>query len=217
MPIPQDVEIKKLVLGLLENNTYIVFHKKTKDTIIIDPADNPELIVKLIRNSKLKPLYVLLTHGHGDHIGAVNGLKEEFDVKIAVHSLDSAMILSPELNLSINHGCPVSTGKADVILGDGDTLKIGDIEFKVIHTPGHSQGGISLYHPGILFSGDTLFKGDVGRYDLPGSDVNDLFKSLQKLMSLPDETIVYPGHGPSTTISQEKRLNYSFKEISKSI
>ncbi|MFA5629625.1 MAG: MBL fold metallo-hydrolase [Dehalococcoidales bacterium] len=201
--------IKHLEVGLLEANCFIVGCEKEKKAMVVDPGGDAEIILREIQNLGLEVKTIVLTHGHGDHVSAANEVKSATGAKIAIHSDDIPLMQDSALcsmfGLDYN---PVNT--PDILLSEGDILKIGELEFTVIHTPGHSRGSVCLLGEGVLFSGDTLFNGSIGRTDLPrtGGDYNTIIKSIQtKLLTLDDETIVYPGHGPQTTIGAERRGN----------
>jgi len=199
---------ENLCVGELETNCYILGDEKTKEGIVIDPGGDFEIILKKLQALKLNCQYIVLTHGHIDHILAVPKLKEKTKAKILIHSKDSEMLNSPIKNLSIGMGFNFVCPKPDVLLEDGAVINCGTITLKVIHTPGHSPGGISLLGERIVFTGDALFNCSIGRTDFPGSSYEILIQSIKKkLLILPEETIVYPGHGPSTTIGEEKRFN----------
>ncbi len=199
--------IKLLVVGPLASNCYIVGDEATKEGVIVDPADEAEIILQSVAEFGLTIRSIILTHGHPDHIAALKEVKEATGAEIAVHTSDSEYHRQQALALTFGFRCP-SLPPPDRLLKDGDSLDIGELHFKVIHTPGHTPGGICLLGHGVLFSGDTLFNYGIGRYDLPGGDYAQLMNSLQAtLMALPDETIVYPGHGPKTTIGAERRDN----------
>ena len=185
--------LKKLVVGPYASNCYIVGSEKTKEGIIIDPGDDAEKILKTVEESGLKIKLIVITHGHVDHVGAVDKVRTATEAEAAIHANDAG-------------GREEETGKLKFFNG-GETIEVGELRFTVLHTPGHSAGGISLYGHGVLFTGDTLFNYGIGRYDLPDSSLSQLTNSLNKLLSLPDDTIVLPGHGPDTTIGTEKRGN----------
>ena len=189
-------------------NCYIIFDEKSKEIMCIDPAgDAPELsyMIQNILKGNLK--YIYLTHCHGDHIGGVAELKDRCGGKILIHRDDAQGLNDKNINLSGIIDIPEITLEADSRVDDGDSIHLGNLEFKVIHTPGHTMGSSSLYcdKEKCLFSGDTIFSGTWGRTDLPTSSREDIMKSItEKLIKLPDDTIVYPGHGKPTRIGDEK-------------
>ena len=178
-------------------NCYIILDEESKETMVIDPAGDCDKIVDMLEILKAKLKYIYLTHCHGDHIGAVTELKNRCGGRILIHRLDSEGLNDKNINLSGVVDLPEIELEADSRVDDGDLLHLGNLEFKVIHTPGHTKGGSSLYceKEKCLFSGDTLFRGTWGRTDLPTSSREEIMDSIvNKLMKLPDETIVYPGH-----------------------
>ena len=183
--------LKSLVLGPYGTNCYIVGAEAGGDGMVIDPGDEPKRIIQAIKDSKLNIKIIVITHGHGDHIGALEEIKKVTGAKTAIHEADANDLDKP----------------ADILLKGGESLTAGNLRFLVIHTPGHSPGGICLYGHGILFSGDTLFNFSVGRTDLGGSMSQLLNGIFTKLLVLPDSTKVYPGHGPATNIGDEKHSN----------
>ena len=191
--------IKQLKSGYMENFSYVVGCEKTRLAIAIDPGAEAERILCAADRENLKIVNIVNTHGHGDHTAGNAPLQTLTGAKIIIHKLDADRY--PE---------------ADILLNGEMTLKVGDITFKIIHTPGHTPGGICLYAQGNLFTGDTLFVGDSGRTDLPGGHRPALGKSIRRLMRLPDDTVIWPGHdyGPrtSSTIQWEKRNNVNAKE-----
>ena len=195
-------------------NCYIVLDEESKEIMVIDPAGDVDRIVEMIEilNGNLK--YIYLTHCHGDHIAGVTALKERCGGKILIHRGDSEGLNNPDINLSGYIGLPEIELEPDSRIDDEDLIHLGNLEFKVIHTPGHTKGGTSLYCDSekCLFSGDTLFRGTWGRTDLPTGSLDDIMYSISnKLMKLPDETIVYPGHGKSTMIQDEKPIYLELK------
>ena len=196
-------------------NCYIIFDENSKEVMCIDPVgdvDKIEYMIKEILHGNLK--YIYLTHCHGDHIGGVTELKNRCGGKILIHRFDSEGLNDANINLSTIIDLPKIELEADSRVDDEDKIHIGDIEFLVIHTPGHTKGSTSLYceKEGCLFSGDTLFRGTWGRTDLPTSSREDIMNSIiNKLLILPDNTIVYPGHGKSTMIKDEKPIYLELK------
>ena len=195
-------------------NCYIVQDEKSKETMVIDPAGDVDKIVEMldILNANLK--YIYLTHCHGDHIGGVKELKERKGGKILAHRNTAENLLDPNISLTTYIGLEGLVIQVDSRVDDGDLIHLGNLEFRVIHTPGHTKGSTSLYceKEGLLFSGDTLFRGTWGRTDLPTSSFVQIIDSItKKLLILPDETIVYPGHGKSTLIKEEKPIYLELK------
>ena len=202
--------LKTLVVGPFASNCYIVGSESSKQGIIIDPGAEAKLILRTVNDLGLTIHLILITHAHIDHIGALAPVKEGTGAKFAIHEAEAAAGLGmfSRMLSSMSGGSFSQPPKPDRLLKDGDNIDIDDLSFTVLHTPGHSPGGISLYGHGIIFSGDTLFNHGIGRTDFPGCSYEQIVDSIQnKLMTLPDETIVYPGHGPATTIGEEKRGN----------
>ena len=195
-------------------NCYILQDENTKETMVIDPGGEANKIIELLDILQAKVKYIYLTHCHGDHIGAVNQLKQAKGGKVLIHSEDAENINNPDINLGPYMNIQLDPIEVDSRVYDGDLLHVGNIELKVIHTPGHTIGGSSLYSEKekMLFSGDTLFKGTWGRTDLPTSSFKDVINSISnKLMILPDSTIVYSGHGEVTTIREEEPIYYTLQ------
>jgi glyoxylase-like metal-dependent hydrolase (beta-lactamase superfamily II) len=200
------VEIKTLATGPLETNCYIVWDEATKEAMVVDPGDEPDRIMDHAEGLKIK--LIVLTHAHWDHAGAVPEIKEATGAQIAFHPDDDQAYRSVSEQAAFWGFKSDSMPEPDRMLKEGDELKIGKLSFEVLHTPGHSPGCICLFGEGVLFAGDTLFKGSVGRTDLPGGSAELLKDSFRRLMALPPETRVFPGHGPPSTIGQERRDNF---------
>ncbi len=200
--------IRKLEVGPIMANCFILGCERTREALVIDPGDDADQILMELSSHALKVKYLVNTHGHFDHVGANQRMKTVTGATLAIHPEDAPML--SELSQSARmFGLSVENSPApDLLLADGDTLTFGDITMTVLHTPGHSRGGICLYTPGHLFSGDTLFAGSIGRTDLPGGDYDTLIASIRnRLLILPPGTVVYTGHGPETTVDREKKLN----------
>jgi len=196
--------LETLPVGSVAANCYIFGCANTKEAVIIDPGAEDGLIKARISALGLKPIYVINTHGHGDHIGANSKMK----LPILIHASDAQYLMNPLKNMSAMVGAPVSSPPASRLLEDGETIEVGELTLEVMHTPGHTPGSICLKCGEIIFTGDTLFAEGYGRTDLPGGVEYKLIKSVrERLFTLPDETKVYPGHGPATTIGHEKGHN----------
>ena len=205
--------VRKLVVGDLQTNCYVLGDEKSKEGAVIDPGGDPEKIEKVIEKEKLNIKYIILTHGHADHIAALTELKKKTNALILIHPADSDMLVDPTYNLSIFTGQDLVCPKADKFLDDGDKVEVGGFELEVLHTPGHSPGGISLFTDKMIFTGDALFCGGIGRTDFPGASHTQLLNSIkEKILTKPDDTVVYSGHGPDTTIGEEKRNNPWIRE-----
>jgi glyoxylase-like metal-dependent hydrolase (beta-lactamase superfamily II) len=204
------MRIERFQLGSLWTNCYVVANS-TKDAFVIDPGGPTAEVKRFIAENGLCVKRILLTHGHGDHIAGLEEIRDLASDGTAIHSEDEDCVTNPSKNLSSMMGTSFKFKGADLTLKDGDTISAGDMSVKVIHTPGHTKGGCCFYisegDEALLISGDTLFARSVGRTDLPGGDERELLKSLKKLDSFPDSLPVYPGHGPSTTLGEERMLN----------
>lgn len=199
----------EIVGGMMMQNCYFAIEESTNDAIVIDPGNDADVLINLIEKEKLNLKYIVLTHGHYDHIGACESIKEKYNVPIVAGLGEDVLLEKAENNLSRFRTGDIEI-KADIYLEDKEVFKFGEnLSFKTIATPGHTPGGICLYFEkeGVLFSGDTLFLGSVGRTDFPYSNTKDLMNSLKKLQALPDDTVVYCGHGDKTSIGTEKRIN----------
>ncbi len=200
--------IKELAVGPLMANCIILGCEKTKEAVVIDPGDETERILWSLADLELKVKYIINTHGHFDHVGGNREMKDATGADILIHALDAPMLSQLSASAAAFGLSSEDSPPPDQTVEDGDTLSFGNITLKVIHTPGHSPGGISLYTNGNVFVGDTLFAGSIGRTDLPGGDYDTLISSIQKkLFVLGDDVRVFSGHGPETTIGRERRYN----------
>lgn len=207
------MQVKRLVVGALGVNCYIVYDE-AKEAAVIDPGDDGERILEFIQENELKIKYIINTHAHADHIGANNTVKEQTGAQLLISAADAPWLENPNYNLSAFMGQSIISCGADVILKEGDTIRFGNIELRVLETPGHTPGGICLWGDGVLFSGDTLFSGSIGRCDFPFGSMEQLITSLKaKISDLPPATKVYPGHGPATTIGDELAMNPYLNEV----
>ncbi|MBN2643983.1 MAG: MBL fold metallo-hydrolase [Desulfuromonadaceae bacterium] len=200
--------IKALAVGPLQVNCYLVVCPQTRKTLIVDPGDEGERILEVLEQEKLQPELLVNTHGHFDHVGANSLLIEKTGVALAMHREDLPL-LKVAARHAASYGLPaVESPLPTRYLANGDLIEIGSLSFEVIHTPGHSPGGICLYGEGHLFSGDTLFAGSIGRTDLPGGNLEQLLSHIRsQLLVLPEATVVHPGHGPDSSIGREKTIN----------
>lgn len=201
--------LKTLAVGMYETNCYVVGSESTKQGMIVDPGAEPGNILNMVEKLGLSIAWIVITHTHFDHIGALKAVKDATGAKLAMHEAETEGAKQAiDQALGVMTGSVGKPAKPDRLLEDGDIIDIGDLQFTVLHTPGHSRGGISLVGQGVVFSGDTLFNSGVGRTDFPGCSHTQLMASIRnKLMALPDETVVFPGHGPETTIGAERRIN----------
>jgi len=200
--------IKELVVGPLMANCFIFGCAETKEAVVIDPGGDADRILLSLADSELKVKYIINTHGHFDHVSANGKMKDATGADILIHPLDAPMLGMLSSNAAV-FGVSVENSPAcDQTIEEDDTVSFGKITLKVIHTPGHTPGGISLYTDGIVFVGDTLFAGSIGRTDFPGGDFNTLISSIKtKLFKMDDDVRVLSGHGPETSIGSEKRFN----------
>lgn len=206
------MEIKRLVTGTIEENCYLL--SKGKEALIVDPGADTDKIIAAIDQKQVRPIAILLTHTHYDHIGAVDELRARYVIPLYVHPAEKEWLGDPSKNLSADKRKPVTAKPAEKYLVEDTLYQIGLFHFKVLHTPGHSPGGVSFWFEdeGIVLTGDALFGGSIGRTDLSGSEPEKLIPSIQRhLFTLPDETIVYPGHREKTTIGHEKKSNPYFQ------
>lgn len=201
------MKIDKIVEPYFGENMYMLVDTETKKAAVIDPGGAVEKIVSYIKENSLELEYILLTHGHGDHIGGVNKLKKQTNAKVVAHKDEAQMLGDSKKNLSYSMHCGKQELEADIYVNDKEKLDIGTLRVTFIHTPGHTPGGMCIRVKDDMFTGDTLFAGSIGRTDLFGGDFNALNKSLKKLSKYEDNVKVHPGHGPSSTLGREKMTN----------
>lgn len=202
--------VEKYQLGMVRTNCYLIYNDETSEVIIVDPADNAKMIEQLIEEKNLNLQAILLTHGHFDHILAANELRDTYQVPIVAHEAENQILADPSLNLSIGMGGEPCIVKADRFVKDGEVLDLLHTDVKVLHTPGHTAGGVCylFIKEKLMLSGDTLFEESVGRTDFPTGSMSTLVHSIkEKLMVLEDEIIVYPGHEGETSIIHERNFN----------
>ncbi|MHB1000443.1 MAG: MBL fold metallo-hydrolase [Armatimonadota bacterium] len=207
--MPGQINIRTFSVGPFETNCYIVWDSETLDALVIDPGGNPDDLINCVDENRLSVKYIINTHGHADHIAANGALHDRYGCPIIIHEFEADYLTDPQANLSelIGYMEPMSP-KADLLVKDGSMITVGHLEFTVIHTPGHTPGGICLLVDSILFSGDTLFAGGIGRTDFSGGSYQQIINSiLTRLLVLPDDVTVYPGHGPKTNIGKERNNN----------
>jgi glyoxylase-like metal-dependent hydrolase (beta-lactamase superfamily II) len=202
------LQVEPLIVGPLYSNCYIAWDEKTKQGVIIDPGDDADIILKTVKELGIKIKYILATHGHFDHVGAVAPLKRDLKVEFLAHKEDFFFIEDGE-NAARRWNIDIEQPpKPDRYIEDGEKIKVGSFELEVLHTPGHSPGGVCFLNDKMVFGGDTLFQGSIGRTDFRKGSFEDLANSIRtRLYTLSDDTVVYTGHGPITTIGDEKNFN----------
>ncbi len=204
---------KGLTVGLLEVNCWILGDEKTREAVVIDPGGDEDEILDTLNRNNLKLKLIIDTHGHFDHVDANQPLKDATGAQIAIHEADGQMLIKPSSEAMFFTGNRLRLSQADILLKEGDILTFGDYRLKVLHTPGHTPGGISLVledHT-YVYVGDLLFAGSIGRTDFPGGDYDALINAVRtKIFPLGDNYNVYPGHGPVTTVGQERKYNPFF-------
>lgn len=204
------MRIKKFAVGPYWTNCYVVC-SEGKDAVVVDPGGPMREVKDFLNARGLNLKWVLITHGHPDHIAGTAEIRALASEGVAIHALDAPCLTGGDKALSLMMGTPEAVGAADCLLSDGDVIEAGEMKIRVIFTPGHTRGGCCFYitegSQELLISGDTLFARSIGRTDLPGGDEDELYRSLERLSPFTDSLAVYPGHGPDTTIGDERRLN----------
>ena len=204
------LEVQQMVLGPVYTNCYFLKNKETGETLIVDPADSPKRIFQKVEDMGAKPVGILLTHGHFDHVTAMEELRRDLGVPVYACEQEQAVLADPDKNLSVQFQGGGLHLKADMLLKDGETFEAAGYTFQMLHTPGHTEGSCCYYVKSekVLFSGDTLFEGSYGRIDFPTGSGRQMIHSVADiLLNLPDDTNVYPGHMGYTTIADEKQYN----------
>ncbi|KIR01945.1 Hydroxyacylglutathione hydrolase [Lachnospiraceae bacterium TWA4] len=204
------MEVLSLRVGYIQTNCYIAFDDDSREGVIVDPGDEALKIIQKLQNEKITPKAILLTHGHLDHMLAADELRKHYQIPIYAHEKEKAVLLDPEANLTASWMNLPMTLEADIYVRDGEEFHLAGFDWKAIHTPGHTIGGVCYYakKEKKIFVGDTLFEGSFGRYDLLTASPSMLMESLnEKLFILPDDVKAYPGHGGTTMIGVEKKTN----------
>lgn len=208
----EPLQIHTIISMPFDENTYVVWREGRSDALVIDPGLEPDLILDFLGERGLTPAAILNTHGHADHIGGNDALKQAFPAApLLIGEGDARMLTDANANLSAPFGMPIVSPPADQTVREGDVLELAGVALEVLEIPGHSPGHVVFVHratPVVVFGGDVLFRGSVGRTDFPGGSADQLFGGIRaKLFALPGDTVVYPGHGPVTTVGNEKRTN----------
>ena len=201
------MKIEKIVEPYFGENMYILIDEETKKCAVVDPGGASDKILNYIRANALQLQYIILTHGHGDHIGAVNKIKSQTNVKVIAHNDEKELLNDNRKNLSYSMHCGPQELNADIYVHDKEKLELGNLKLSFIHTPGHTKGCMCIRVNDDMFTGDTLFAGSIGRTDLYGGDYKQIEKSLRKLAKYEDKVKIHPGHGPSSTLGIEKMSN----------
>jgi hydroxyacylglutathione hydrolase len=207
------MKIENIVVGPLQVNCFIAYDEDSLEAMVVDPGDEAEKIIMLIEARRLKVSSIVCTHAHFDHIGALRRLKEKTGAAVIMQKGDYEIYMRAGEQAALWGFQIEQPPEPDMYLVDGDEIGVGRSRFKVLHTPGHSPGGICLYGEGVIFTGDTIFAGSVGRTDFYGGSIAELKKSFSGIISLPPETRIFPGHGPLTTVKKEKETNFFVREL----
>jgi hydroxyacylglutathione hydrolase len=205
------VIVKRLAVGPLEANCFVIGDESSKKAMVIDPGDEPDMVIAAVKAGSLSVDYIVCTHAHFDHVGAVPDIKSETGAKIVIHR-DELEIYQGARDMAAFWGYDIAPlPEPDMLVKEDDEIRVGALSFRVMHTPGHSPGGICLFGAGVVVTGDTLFAGAVGRTDFHGGNIAQLKESFKRLLSLPPETKVLAGHGPDSTIGRERTENFFSK------
>ena len=207
------MNIDCLTVGPLQTNCYVISDELTLEAIVVDPGDEADKILRLIRQKNLSVKMIICTHAHFDHVGAVSKLKEVTGAGVALNRDDLEIYERAQDQAAFWQYSIEPPPAPDLLLADQDKVTVGHLSFEVLSTPGHSPGGICLYGEGVIVSGDTIFAGSVGRTDFYGGNIDELRKSFVEILSLPPETKILPGHGESTTVGREKVSNFFLEEL----
>lgn len=208
MDVANELMVRGIVVGVFQENAWIIGSRRTREAVAVDPGDEPEAILDLAKDLGVTIKLIVCSHAHVDHIMGVRGVKEATGAPFLLHGQDRPLMERGWQSAARWMGMEVSPPPPDGFVQDGDVVEVEGVRLQVIHTPGHTPGSISLYTPGMLFSGDTLFRGSIGRTDLPGGDYQQIMQSItERLLQLPEETVVLPGHMQETTIRAERQTN----------
>lgn len=207
------MEIIKIVTGIYQVNTYVVYKEGRPDCVVIDPGDDAYNIIDVLNTNNLKASYIFLTHGHFDHIGAVAQLREKYNSKVGIYPADNDMLINEDAHGIAPQPLILSSRPAEMLFHDGEKIEAAGLEFTILHTPGHTAGSVCIICDNVIFSGDTIFAGSIGRTDFEESNHSDMLKSLEIIKNLPGDYIILPGHGPQTTLRQERLSNPFFAQI----
>lgn len=203
-----NMKILALEVGMIGTNCYIAYNENTNEAVVVDPGDEGTQIMAVVNKHHLKVVAIFVTHGHGDHIMALEDVREATGAPVYISQEDAKLLHNSTGNLSTFLGKARSFGEPDEFFTDGEELTVAGMPFKIYATPGHTRGGVCIQSGDVVFCGDTVFAESIGRTDLPGGDYDTILQSIKdKILTLPDETKLLPGHGPSTTVGWERRRN----------
>lgn len=202
------MKILMMPLGLYQTNCYVLYNEDSFEAVVIDPGSDGDSLLKALQERQLKVQKILLTHGHSDHIGAVQAVADAYHAPVYIHKKEAPFLHDPVLNLSAKMGLSITCDVDEIHVQQGTVIEVADMSFTVLETPGHTPGGICFYGEGLVFAGDTLFQDSIGRTDFPGGSYETLIQSIQtQLYTLPQDTVVCPGHGPTTSLEYEMKNN----------